>query len=300
MKNVNKTLQRSTELARALSNVLSAQTLDNADKSKMNRQIGYLQNLATTFESDLKQMYGEYAIEVENAKLEIWQRKLLDLTLRNNLLNMKSRSNAIPYPHPDIASLEDELFEGKEFILEQKELKPVYRAMRTNLEESGANTLFLTLGTLKWQEKTGSKEYKAPLLLMPVDMVPLGKNRYAIHRRDEETMLNITLIEFLKQNFEIEVTGLSPLPQDNHGIDVSLVLHTIREAVKEQESWEVIEESVIGIFSFTKFVMWNDIHSHSQAVASNSIVRSLIEGRLMVQDNTDKLNQWISIYKNIR
>ena len=286
MKNVNKTLQRSTELARALSNILSAKTLDNADKSKMNRQIGYIQNLATTIESDLKQMYGEYAIEVENAKLEIWQRKLLDLTLRNNLLNMKSRSNAIPYPHPDIASLEDELFEGKEFILEQKELKPVYRAMRTNLEESGANTLFLTLGTLKWQEKTGSKEYKAPLLLMPVDMVPLGKNRYAIHRRDEETMLNITLIEFLKQNFEIEVTGLSPLPQDNHGIDVSLVLHTIREAVKEQESWEVIEESVIGIFSFTKFVMWNDIHSHSQAVVSNSIVRSLIEGRLMVQDNT--------------
>lgn len=285
MKEINRALQHSVELTRVLAGALSAQTMDKASEVRIKRVIENLSTQATAMEQLLQGLCGEFAVEVNNAKLQLWERKLLDLTLRNNLLNMKTRSNAVPYPHPDIAVLEDELHEGKEFILEQKELKPLYRAVRTNIEETGANTLFLTLGSLKWQEREGGKEYKAPLLLMPVEMVPLGKDRYAIRRRDEETMFNVTLAEFLSQNYEIELKGLSPLPQDNHGIDVNLVLHIIREAIKDNKGWTVEEDSVIGIFSFTKFVMWNDIHSHSQTVMGNDIVRSLVEGRLMVEDN---------------
>ena len=285
MKEINKILQRSTELAKLLANTLSAQTLDNAGKVKINKQISNLHCHATAVEEMLKQISDEYAVEVNNGKLIIWERKLLDLTLRNNLLNMKVRGNAMPFSCDNIAALEDELFDGKEIVLEQKELKPIYRSMRTNLEESGANTLFLTLGCLKWQEKTGGKEYMAPLLLMPVEMVSLKKNKYAIRRRDEETMLNMTLIEFLKQNFEIEIDGLNPLPHDNKGVDVSLVLHLVNEAIKEHENLRVEEDSVIGIFSFTKFVMWNDIHKHSQAMVNSDLVRSLIEGRLLVKNN---------------
>jgi len=91
------------------------------------------------------------------AKLQLWERKLLDLSLRNNLLNMKLGKNAIRYEHDDIATLEDELDQGKEFVLDQKELKCVYRAVRTNLEESGVNTLFLTFGTLHWNERSGGQ-----------------------------------------------------------------------------------------------------------------------------------------------
>lgn len=218
------------------------------------------------------------------AKLQLWERKLLDLSLRNNLLNMRMGKNVIPFDISDIGLLEDELDQGKEFVLEQKELKPIYRAVRTNLEESGANTLFLTLGSLRWNERVGGKVYAAPILLMPVEMVSLKKDRYAIRKRDEDVMLNITLMEMLKQQFDIEVEGVTPLPQDAHGIDVSLVLHLVREAINEREDWEVVEESVIGIFSFTKFVMWNDIHTHSAAVMDNPIIRSLVEGRLVMEE----------------
>lgn len=285
MKEINKILQRSTELAKVLANTLSAQFLDNAGKVKINKQISNLHCYATALEEMLQQICDEYAVEVNNAKLIIWERKLLDLTLRNNLLNMKVRGNAVPFSCDSIAALEDDLFDGKEIVVEQKELKPIYRSMRTNLEESGANTLFLTLGSLKWQEKIGSKEYSAPLLLMPVEMISLKNNKYAIHRRDEETMLNITLIEFLKQNFEIEIDGLKPLPADNKGVDVNLVLHLVGEAIKGHKNLRVEEDSVIGIFSFSKFVMWNDIHKHSQAMVNSDLVRSLIEGRLLVKDN---------------
>jgi hypothetical protein len=171
------------------------------------------------------------------AKLRLWERKLLDLSLRNNLLNMKLGKNAIRYEHDDIATLEDELDQGKEFVLEKAELKGIYRAVRTNLEESGVNTLFLTFGTLNWCERVGGRQYAAPILLVPVDIVPVKKQGYAIRERDEEVMLNVTLMEMLKQQFDIDIEGVNPLPKDAHGIDVSLVLHLVREAVKEQAEW---------------------------------------------------------------
>ena len=224
------------------------------------------------------------------AKLQLWERKLLDLSLRNNLLNMKLGKNAIQFETSDIGLLEDEFDQGKEFVLEQKELKPLYRAVRTNLEESGANTLFLTLGSLCWNEREGGKVYMAPVLLMPVEMVSLKKDRYAIRKRDEDVMLNITLMEMLRQQYDIEVEGIAPLPQDAHGIDVSLVLHLVREAIKEQKEWNVVEDSVLGIFSFTKFVMWNDIHTHSATVMENPIIRSLVEGRLMMDNPGEEVD----------
>ena len=285
MKTLNKTLTHSAALAKTLGHALEIHTPDSVEEARVNRQIDAMQAKASQIEEQLQCLCSAYAVEVNTAKLHLWERKLLDLTLRNNLLNMRMGKNCMPYAHPDIAQLEDELAEGKELLLEQKDLKGLYRAVRTNMEETGANTLFLTLGTLKWQERAGAKEYLAPILLIPIEMVQVKKDCYAIHRRDEETMLNITLLEFLQQQYDIKVTGLQPLPQDAQGIDVSLVLHTLREAVKEHPTWEVLEESVIGIFSFTKFVMWNDIHTHSTAMMGSDIVRSLIEGRLLMNDD---------------
>ena len=286
MKNLNRTLVHSAELTRMLGHALEVNTLDSVEEARVNRQISAMQAQVSQIEEGLQLLCNEYAVELNAAKLRLWERKLLDLTLRNNLLNMRMGKNCLPYAHPDIAQLEDELVEGKELLLEQKELKGLYRAVRTNMEETGANTLFLTLGTLKWQEREGARQYMAPILLMPIEMVQVKKDCYAIRRRDEETMPNITLLEFLHQQFDIRVNGLHPLPQDAQGIDVSLVMHTMRQAVKEHPTWEVMEDSVIGIFSFTKFVMWNDLHTHSTAMLGSDIVRSLIDGRLLVEDST--------------
>ena len=46
------------------------------------------------------------------AKLRLWERKLLDLSLRNNLLNLRLGKNAMPVPNVDICQMEDELQMG--------------------------------------------------------------------------------------------------------------------------------------------------------------------------------------------
>ena len=53
-------------------------------------------------------------------KLSRWQRKLLDLSLRNNLLNFKSGKKAIKLEAPDASLLEDELANGQVLKLQAK------------------------------------------------------------------------------------------------------------------------------------------------------------------------------------
>lgn len=98
-------------------------------------------------------------------------------------------------------------------------------------------------------------------------------------------MMNFTILEKIKQDFKIEINGLDPLPSDEHGIDLRLVLNIVRKAIVDQPRWDVLESGYIGIFSFTQFVMWNDIRNRSEDLSRNKIVKSLIDGKLSWDSN---------------
>lgn len=275
------------------------------------------------------------ALPVEEAppepggKLQLWERRLLDLGLRNSLINLRLTQNMVPIFAPALDSLEDALSGGAEYglgprpaeynareedrrdperttdcgtysaliqsefqnrrlrsWLGEKELSKaivgLYRTSRTSLEENGANTLYLALGLLRWYESNSSQKPRyAPIVLVPVEIVRKSALKgYVLRLRDEEPQMNITLLEMLKQDFSIHVGGLDPLPQDEHGVDVRAVFTTLRKAVIERRGWDVLERCVLGIFSFSQFVMWNDLRNRNADLAKNQIVRSLIEGHL--------------------
>lgn len=262
----------------------------------------------------------------ELTKFDIWERKLLDFSLRNSLLNLSLRRRAVQFISFDINRVEDHLQDGHEYrilpkpnveftfdtsenlirsklheplhklILNDIEhhvlhtfltendtknvLKNIYRAARNAIEETGANSLFLAIGTLRWFETEQSTTPRyAPLLLLPVEMV-YKKGNYFIRTRDEEISLNITLVEFLRQNYDITINGLNPLPLDASGVDVPLIFAIIRDALKDQKRWDVEEECLLGTFSFSKFLMWNDIHSNRDLLNQNKIISSLVANRL--------------------
>jgi len=258
----------------------------------------------------------------------LWERKLLDLSLRNNLLNYVPGRKGVSLLVKDHRALEDIIYEGKEFqllpkvsdhesregegltrasdyftaygeLLEgefqqrkirtlldeenlEKKLTKIYREARIHLEESGANSLFLTLGVLKWYENNRStKERFAPLLLIPVEMKKkVGKNVYTISGREEDTLVNITLLEKLKQDFGLEIRGLEDLPLDENGVDVMKVMSIVRNAVLSQKRWDVLDEVHLGLFSFSKFIMWNDIRNHGDELRRNKVIESLMDGKL--------------------
>ena len=239
---------------------------------------------------------GPYDLKLEDpgiptTKQMIWERKHLDFTLRNNLLNTRLGRKVIPFISFEIEHLEDHLQAGEDYSITpspgkklepnaegmydssrqakeyqthvtelirshklasylteaelQNALKHVYRSARTALEENGANSLFLALGMLKWYETDKSEQARySPILLLPVDIVRRSGNNYIIRKRDEDIILNITLVELLRQFFRISLSVLKELPKDGSGVDVKLIFDYFRKAVAGQKRWGVIEESM--------------------------------------------------------
>lgn len=254
-----------------------------------------------------------------------WERKLLDLGMRNTLINLRLTKTQLPLLTSSLDELENALADGSEYsILPRpadlhlteltfetlyetgassiiraefenqrlrsalteaelgKSIKELYRTAKTALEENGANALYLALGMLRWFEnRRSTKARYAPIILLPIELVRKSAAQgYVIRLREEDPQMNVTLLEKLKQDFGIVVRGVDPLPGDDHGVDIRQVLTILRQAVMEQPHWDVLETASIGIFSFSQFVMWNDIRNRTDDLLRNKVVRSLMEGKL--------------------
>ncbi len=267
--------------------------------------------------------------KVEITKQKLWERKLLDLSLRNTLLNFRITKNAIQLMISDLSLTEDALAQREEFkvlprpmdlvnfmmdskiyeIENQKDLinsiaqsefkskrirtflgeteleqsmKNLYRQAKLSLEENGVNTLYLALGFLRWFETDLSEKPRyAPIILLPVDVIrKVADKSYIIRLRDEEPQMNITLLEMLRQDYGILIGGLDPLPADDNGIDLPFIFNTMRQAVMAKKRWDIEEFSFLGLFSFSQFIMWNDIHNRSDELMQNKVVSSLVSGKL--------------------
>jgi len=239
------------------------------------------------------EIHGRASAEKMKNKQLLWERKLLDLSLRNNLLNIRSGKHIIPLPQMPIDEILRRL-ENEELgsLLEEKDnfstRKELYRAARISLEENGANSLFLSIGTLCWSEEDSRRQHFAPVMFLPVEMVRHSAQKYVIRPRDEEPLMNITLLEMMRQVFELEVPELSPIPVDEQErvdwrkvfASLNTTLDEVNEKRPAEQRWQIVEECMVGIFSFSKFVMWNDIHSNPEVIESHPLLRSLMEGRL--------------------
>lgn len=260
-------------------------------------------------------------------RLTKWKSKLLDLTLRNRLLNFKPTKSSLKIVAPELEKLEDTLSEGVEFrirplprimdgadprsseIYETREgktalnaaaldalakhelicnvppdklddsLLTIDSAARTGLEEGGANTLYLALGFLCWTEaERAETSHLAPILLVPVTLTRQSvKSGYRLTRHDDEAIANPTLIQMLKASFGLTIRGIDTLPTDDKGIDVVKVLQSFRLAIGDIPKWEVRDDAVLGIFSFTKYLMWKDLQDRTDALKTNRVVKHLIE-----------------------
>lgn len=159
-----------------------------------------------------------------------------------------------------------------------KRMIELSRAVRLNQEETGANTLFLCLGFLKWKET----DKNAPDNLAPILLVPMQIKRrsaaadFRISMIEEESRINITLLQKLKTEYGIDIPGLDPLPQDKSGLDVLKIFRKIREAVKAFNEWDLVEEAAISVLTFSKFLMWLDLEDNMHLLKENPVVHRLL------------------------
>jgi very-short-patch-repair endonuclease len=162
--------------------------------------------------------------------------------------------------------------------LERRVLE-TWRHARTALEESGANTLYLALGTLLWYESPSSAEpRRAPILLLPIEIERVSALAgFRVRLGDDEPRVNATLLEKLQAEFGIEARGLDELLEDERGLDVAGILQRFRRAILHLDRWDVVDEAWIAPFSFTKFLMWLDLQERAERLLESPVLRHLVE-----------------------
>ena len=259
-------------------------------------------------------------------RIERWQRKLLDLSLRNRLLNFKETSGVIPFICPDVPYLEDRLAGGVKLklisylednpvgerderihknrtqrdLLEEfakaalkrdeivsslsksdmtARLTKLFREVKNDFAEGGTNTLFLAVGFLKWKnKKDDEKTYRAPLLLIPVQLVRKSTSSpFHLVAYDEDVRFNATLIQLLDKDFGCDLKEFEAnLPSDEQGIDVPAILDRVRRKIRDVPGFEVVAEAALSTFSFAKYLMWKDLVDRVGELAKNRVVNHLM------------------------
>lgn len=169
----------------------------------------------------------------------------------------------------------------------KERLKRIYRKYRDNLNETGSNTLYLTIGLLRYYELQNQDNLGAyrlsPLILIPIDIVRdvKSKGSYYIRLRDEEWLLNTTLIEFLKKERNLDLSKVEEILPGNDGhLDVGKILSLTEKAISGIKGWYCYPNYLgLGSFDFTHYCMWNDLRQRKEQMERNPIVKSLATGR---------------------
>jgi Protein of unknown function (DUF4011)/AAA domain len=139
--------------------------------------------------------------------------------------------------------------------------------------------LYLCLGFLNWTPQDGVGPYRAPLILIPVQLERKSvRSGFKIALHEDEARFNPTLLQMLKQDFDLSMAEFAgELSQDASGIDLKEIWTSVRRHVKHIRGWEVTEQVALATLSFTKYLMWKDLIDREDLLKCNRVVRHLID-----------------------
>jgi len=221
------------------------------------------------------------------------QQNLLDMGLRNNLLNFKEVARTVPIVDVDIMDLYDSLVLNKNKLsflpkssskdsedgiwsipidsdkdedlqlqttLTEKELQKrlfsLFQYFRTSVQDLGYNNLFLALGFVEWKQQKDNSTHKAPLVLVPIELSRRSVGSpFKVHWTSEDISLNLSLKHKLQEQGII-------LPEQNsieNKNDLVEYINQVKRAIEFKKGWNVLSQAYISTFSFKKFVMFKDL-----------------------------------------
>ena len=265
-------------------------------------------------------------IEQEN-KFNYWSRKLLDLSLRNKLINMKfgpsspeimidSASNlikkALTIPSVHLYPLNEELKinnycdynpKSAEIINNAKkdiykiyttdqEIVKIFRNANSAIEEKGSNILYLAVGIVHYVPRNSKKAFLAPVFLIPVKgKLKRDTNGFEVSFLANDVSINTTLFEFLKVECSLDFDDLYSL--DNKGITPEIVdgvFNAIRERSSNSCSISVEDtRAFLATFSFANYIIWDDIRNRKEELLENKIIKSFVYNESFVDESVENV-----------
>ncbi len=245
--------------------------------------------------------------------LDRWKEHLLDTSKRNRLLFFKPES-AVQLLEPDLETLWKRLVKSPRpqsfFGLEsqtdplaadlesdEETATPPRRALKSDeifsspsgpkllralyslrsksnlsLEEQGLSTLYVAWGFLRWRDVKSGEEIVSPLVLSPMTLMRESAGAtYKLKLHEEDLWLNPVLQWKFASDFKI---ALPELP-DWEDADIFNYFDRVRDAVHRQSGWNVWEAAYLGLFSFHKMAMYQDLREGEERAKANPFVRAL-------------------------
>lgn len=166
-----------------------------------------------------------------------------------------------------------------------KEIGPVVRTLmrRANEEflDRGLSVLYVSFGMLRWKDTDGS-DMASPLYLVPVELVPEGPRATPRLKATEvDHVLNPALPLRLSE-FGVQW----PTLDDMEDLGVTGILDVFRDAIAKADDfsgWEILSETHLATFSFSKEAMYKDLIDNEEMIAEHAVVQALA--------NTDPTSQ---------
>lgn len=257
------------------------------------------------------------------ARVRAWKNSLLDLSLRNRLINYTPTSGLSILLSADVISqLEDRLHEGRSVFLRpiddmdnihavragvddaralpedaltdlftdhstlyarvqsdhyQTRLQKIAHKARTIQEETGANNLYLTLGTLVWRLK--DRELRSPLILIPITLEPAARKQGLYRIALDDTGMstpNFCLLEKLRSEFGVTIPALANPPGDKAGIDLASTFKGLARSLAEHGlPFHIDQDAHLAVLMFGKFRLWKDLDEHWEKLVEQPLLKHL-------------------------
>jgi len=156
----------------------------------------------------------------------------------------------------------------------EKVLKNLYRRSLLDYRERGVRILHVSFGMLVWKEKETSEEVRSPLILVPIELTQESVKEpffISVPPVEEEAILNPALQVKLKSVFKIE---LPPLPEYWEYQSLAQYFSAVTKLATEL-GWRVETTVVIGLFSFHKLVIYNDLDMNEAVIKRHPLIRAI-------------------------
>lgn len=263
------------------------------DTGKRNRLINYKDAKLKTIDILFPEIEDVFETLTEKDSLEFYD---VDLYVQEHGEDVEDEIDArikrsVPrMPSKDILqNCSDDL--GKDQILAYKNgfsmvkiLSSLKKLASLSLSEKGINVLYAAFGFLKWKESENSDIWFAsPLVLVPVKIENASpKKPFYLTKFDDEITTNPTLAYKFKNDFGLDLPEFRSFGNEEESIES--YLKRVEDFAKEQ-SWKVVDDVVIGTFSFLKLNMYKDLKDNKKKMLSNKIIRKIINGKELLEDN---------------
>jgi superfamily I DNA and/or RNA helicase len=158
-----------------------------------------------------------------------------------------------------------------------KKLNKIRTTSNSHREEMGSETMFLTIGFLKWKESTSSnRELRSPLLIIPIALKDIrSTSSFDFKYSGDDFVYNLALSKKIKESFNIDLPKYNGEPLTDYFSDLEFLF------ADEIRDFEIEKSVSFSILNYLKQSMYEDLSPEkwdkTKKITSHGIIGSFFD-----------------------